>query len=99
VPLGGLPEGGVWSGGAPPGAVLGGVAFGAVEELALGAVLSGAVAGGGVWSDGPPGAVDCCFEQPAAIVSAAMDSKTRLRFMAATSLMVMIYGLINSSWR
>jgi hypothetical protein len=77
-----LPLGGGWPGGAPPGAVLGGVAVGALDELAFGAVLSGAFVGA-FWSDGPPGAVDCCFAQPAASISAAMDSKTKLRFMEA----------------
>jgi hypothetical protein len=83
VPLfGALPLGGVSPGGAPPGAVLGGVAVGALDELAFAPLASGAVAGG-VWSEGPPGAVDCCFEQPAASISAAIDSKTKLRFMGA----------------
>jgi hypothetical protein len=81
VPLfGALPFGGVWPGGAPPGAVLGGVSVGALDELAFGPVVSEALADG-VWSDGPPGAVDCCLEHPAASISAAMDSKTKLRFM------------------
>jgi hypothetical protein len=78
LPFGGVPSAG---GGAPPGAVLGGVAVGAPDELAFGPV-SGVLAGGGV-SDGAAGPVDCCFAQPAAIISAAIDIKTRLRFMKA----------------
>jgi len=84
---GALPLGGGFSpGGAPPGAVLGGVAFGALE-VPFGAALSGALlADEALWSEGPPGSVDCCFAQPAASMSAAMDRKTELRFIRTTSL-------------
>jgi hypothetical protein len=77
LPFGGVAPAG---GGAPPGAVLGGVAVGALDELAFGPVFSGVLAGGPL-SDGAAGPVDCCFAQPAAIISAAIDIKTRLRFM------------------
>lgn len=81
---GGVPlvELGAFPGGAPPGAVLGGVAVGALDELSFGGAFSGAVAGG-VLSLGAAGPVDCCFAHPAAIVSAAIASKTKLRFMGA----------------
>jgi hypothetical protein len=82
VEFGGLPFGGAPpEGGAPPGAVLGGVAFGAPDELAFGAVFSGALLAGAFWSDGPPGAVDCCFAQPAASISVAIVTRTKLCFM------------------
>lgn len=69
-------------GGAPPGAVLGGGAFGALGGGAFG-VLGGAFpAGGGVFcSEGAGGVADCSFEQPAASISAAIATRTKLRFM------------------
>jgi hypothetical protein len=42
--------------------------------------------GGGFCSDGAAGCEGCWLEQPAAIISAAIESKTKLRFIESTSL-------------
>lgn len=84
--FGGLDGGGGAAppGGAPPGAVLGGgVLFGALGVV-LGALGGGFSAGGGVfWLEGAGGSAGCCFEQPAAVISAATATRIKLRFMRA----------------
>jgi hypothetical protein len=64
--------------------VLGGGALVGALGVVLFGVLGGALPAGGVfWSAGAGGAAVCSFEQPAAIMSAAIATRTKLRFMRA----------------